>query len=80
MVNGAFAFTTGSFDFRLEQREALIQFLDRERVEILPGELEDQIVLAAGKSLFDVHRATNVDPRGGDVNKSRGAYRPRKTP
>jgi len=49
MVNGAFHLLPAANDFRFEQLDALGQFLDRERVEVLPGELRGGVVLATGK-------------------------------
>lgn len=77
MVNGPFAFTTGPLDFGLEQRDPLVQFVHRKRIEILFRQLGGQVVLTARKILVQVHRLANVDPAGGDVNKRRGSYWPR---
>jgi len=49
MVNGAFHLLPAACDFRLEQLDALGQFLDRKGVEVLPGELRGVVVLATGK-------------------------------
>lgn len=49
MVNGAFHLLPAAGDFCFEQLDALGQFLDRKRVEVLPGELHGGVVLATGK-------------------------------
>ena len=49
MVNGAFHLLSAACDFRFEKLDALGQFLDREGVEVLPGELRGGVVLATGK-------------------------------
>jgi NADPH:quinone reductase len=49
MVNGAFHLLPAARDFRFEQLDALGQFLDRKRVEVLPGQLRGGVVLATGK-------------------------------
>ncbi len=54
MVNGAFNFSAGPRDLRLQRGNALAQFLDRQRVEILSGQLREQIAGAPGK-VFGVH-------------------------
>ncbi len=69
MVNGALHLYLASRDLGFEQRDALFEFLDRKRIEILPAELCRKIVLAAGKVFVRVHRKPNVDRRPGDVNK-----------
>ena len=49
MVNGAFHLLPAARDFRFEKLDALGQFLDREGIEVLPGELRGGVVLATGK-------------------------------
>lgn len=74
MVNGAFNPRSGSSYLRLEQFDPLLQLLDRERVEVLHGQLAEQIVLATRKVFVGVHRTRNVDRGRGDVNKAKGSY------
>lgn len=49
MVNGAFLFLPAARDFGFQQRDPLIQFLDREGVEILFAERCGGIVFPARK-------------------------------
>ena len=74
MVNGAFFSRSGPGDLRLEQLDAFLQFLDRERIEILLAQLLGEIVLATRKVFVGFHRATNVDRWQRDVNKTPGSY------
>ena len=55
MMNSALHLVATAFDFRFKQRDALLQFLDRIGIEILPAELGDKIVLAPGKIFVCVH-------------------------
>lgn len=55
MVNGAFNPRSAPGDLGLERGDALVEFLDRERVEVLHRELAEQIVLATRKILVGVH-------------------------
>lgn len=73
MVNGAFHLLPATRDFRFEQLDTLGQFLDRKRVEILPGELRGGVVLATGKiglvhcsAASDAIRVKSSDP--GSIN------------
>ncbi len=72
MINGALDPGAGPRDLGLEQRDALVQLLDRERIEILAAQLGDQIVLATRKIFVGVHRSRSVDRRRVDVNKAPG--------
>lgn len=56
MVNGAFQPRSTSDDLGLEGGDALLQLLDRERVEVLHRQLAEQIVLAMRKILVGVHQ------------------------
>jgi len=71
MVNGALHSHFCSNDLGFEQRDALLEFLDRKRVEVLLAKLGRQIVLATRKIFVGVHRASSVDRGQGDVNNSR---------
>ncbi len=70
MINGAVYFHPTSLDLRFQRRDALVQFLDRKRIEVLPRELEKQVVLATRKIFVGVHHPQNVDPATGDVNNA----------
>lgn len=49
MVNGALNNITASGDFRLEQRDALVQLIHRKGIDVLARELGGGVVLSAGK-------------------------------
>ncbi len=78
MVNGAFNPRFASRDLGFEQRDALLQLLDRKRVEVLLAQLGSQIVLATRKIFVGVHRASSVDRGRGDVNNPRVRTGPAK--
>jgi NADPH2:quinone reductase len=58
-----------SRDLALQHRDPRIEFGDRQRIEVLPHECVKQIV-GTGGGVFQVHRASNVDPHPSDVNKA----------
>ena len=70
MVNGAFNFLARARYLGLERVDALGQFRNRERVEILARKLCDQVAGAAGKAVVGFHRAI-VDAGEAGVNKRR---------
>lgn len=72
MINRAVDPGPGPGDFGLEQRDALVQLLDGERIEVLAAQLGDQVVLATRKILVGVHRTGSVDRGQADVNKAPG--------
>lgn len=78
MVNGALHSRFCSLDLGFEQRDALLAFLDRERVEVLLAQLGGQIVLATRKIFVGVHRVSSVDRGRGDVNNTRIGTDPAK--
>lgn len=78
MVNSAFNFCFGSRNFTFERRDALVQFVDRQRIEILHRQLAEEVVLATRKFFVGVHLGSNVDRGGHDVNKAAGFYGARK--
>lgn len=79
MVNGALHPRFCSLDFGFEQRDALLAFLDRERVEVLLAQLGGQIVLATRQIFIGVH-GHSVDRGDRHVNKAPGSYGARKNP
>jgi len=44
MINGAIDPRPGTGDFRLEQGDAFVKFVDRKGIEILPGKLRQGVV------------------------------------
>jgi hypothetical protein len=68
MVNGALHSRFCSDDLGFEQLDALLQLLDRERIEVLPAQLGSQIVLATRKVFVGVHRRHSVGWRAFLVN------------
>ena len=68
MHRGALHMSLNAFDFGLEQCDALLKFLDRHRVEVLPAERDERIVGLAWEKVFEVH-AGIVDLRETAVNK-----------
>ena len=54
MVNGAFYFHAGAGDFAFQRRDPHFQLGYRQRIEILPRELCEQIV-GTGKCVVQVH-------------------------
>ena len=79
MVNGAFALYADASDFGLEQGDPFVELVDRIGIEVLPGQLRHQIVLATRQIFVGVH-AGSVDRGQGDVNKASGSYGARKNP
>ncbi|MDB5711994.1 MAG: NAD(P)H-quinone oxidoreductase, partial [Sphingomonas bacterium] len=71
MVNGAFHFSAGTGDFRLEHRDPLLEFLDRQRIEVLAHQLRERVARFFRQELVKIH-GQNVDRRGDDVNKAAG--------
>ena len=71
MVNGAFHFSTRPGDFRLEHRDPLLEFLDRQRIEVLAHQFRERVARFFRQELVQIH-AQNVDRRGDDVNKAAG--------
>lgn len=55
MVNGALGMIADAGDLGLERGNARIEFGDRERVEILPGERGERVVGLAGQEIVRVH-------------------------
>lgn len=49
MVNGAFNPLTNAVNLGLQRRDARVQFVDRQGVEVLAGQFGDKIAGAAGK-------------------------------
>ncbi len=71
MLNGAIHLVPASRDFDFEKLDALGQFLDREWIEVLPGELRGGVVDATGKIVrfhcavaSDAARAMSSGPHG----------------
>ena len=61
MLNGAVHLLPAARDLGFEQLDAIGEFLDRERVEILPGELRGGVVDATGKIVrFHCHAASDA--------------------
>lgn len=77
MVNGVLNFAFTPRNFACQQRDAFVQLIDRERIEVLLAQLGGEVVLATRQVFVCVH-AVNVDPGRGDVNKTQGFYRERK--
>lgn len=62
MVNGPAELLFRSVDFGCEQRDALLQFGNGKRVEILPYQQAENVAFTAtGKKVVRVH-GMNVDP------------------
>jgi NADPH2:quinone reductase len=59
-----------SCDLRSESLDSRLQFVDRQRVEILPGEQHERVVGLAWEEVVEVHRRS-VDPPRRGVNKRR---------
>ena len=78
MVNSAFNFCFGSRNFTFERRDALVQLVDRQWIEVLHRQLAEEVVRATRQVFVGVHPATNVDRGGHDVNKAAGFYGARK--
>ena len=57
MVNGAVDSCASADDFRLQYLYARIQFVDRERIEILLGKRDERVAGCLGKEVFQVHKA-----------------------
>ena len=68
MVNGAFKLSSRADDLGLERRDTRVEFLHRERIEVLATERGDGIVAALGKDFLAIH-GCNVDPIRASVNK-----------
>jgi len=51
-----------ALDLSLQRGNALGQLLDRQWIEILPGELDQRIAGFAREEVFQIHRAGIVDP------------------
>jgi len=79
MVNGAFNPRFASRDLGLEQRDALLQFLDRKGIEVLLAQLSREIVPATRQIFIGVH-GPSVDRGKRHVNNGCGSYGPRKNP
>ncbi len=69
MVNGAFKLSSNADDLGLERRDARLELLHRERVEILARKRGNGIVGASGQDFLAIH-ACNVDPNGAAVNNA----------
>lgn len=78
-MNRALNLCATSLDLGFERGDALVQFLDRKRIEVLPRELEKQVVLATRKIFVGVHHPLNVDPATGDVNNAGPMLFPKAT-
>ena len=68
MVNRAIDFLSRPGDLRFEQGDPLVQFVDRQGVEILLGELAQRVVRWPWLDVIDIH-GHSVDPIGDAVNK-----------
>jgi len=55
MVNGVLNFTFAPRDFAFQQRDALTQLVDRQRVKILLAQLGGKVVLATRKVFVGLH-------------------------
>ena len=71
MVNGAFHLGPRPGDLRLQRRDPLLEFLDRQGSEILAHEFGERVARFFRQELVQIH-AQNVDRPGGDVNKAAG--------
>ena len=68
MVNGFLNFGAAAFDLTLDERNPLLELVDRQMIDILPGEDFHRVVGALGEKIVWLHR-DNVDPDGPHVNK-----------
>ena len=68
MINRTIDPCPGANDFGLEQRNARVEFVHREGVEVLPGELRQKVVRRPGLDIVEIHTC-KVDPFGDAVNK-----------
>lgn len=69
MVNGMINFCTTSDDFGLERRDARVQLINRQAIEIVARELRERVIGSARENFFSVH-AANVDRSAQQVNKA----------
>lgn len=70
MINGGVNFAPDARNFRLQRRNPGMQLVDREGIEILPGERGEGIALPFWKNIVHIH-AESVDRCVGHVNKPR---------
>lgn len=70
MVNAGTNLFTGAVDFRLQCRDTVMKFVDRERVEILKRQAFQGIVGPLGQIVIHVHSG-NVDAIAVAVNMAR---------
>ena len=70
MVNGAVDSGLRAGDFRFEQRDPRLQFVDRKRIEILFGQHNQRIAGILGQDVIQVHGRI-VDQGPESVNEAR---------
>ena len=68
MVNGVFNFSAATANLGFERGDPRFQLVDRQMIDILPGELLHRIVGALGEKIVGLH-GHSVDPCGPHVNK-----------
>ena len=69
MVNGAFNFSSCADDLGLERDDPRLQFLGRERIEVLATERDNGIVGTLRQDFLAIH-GHSVDPNGSAVNNA----------
>ena len=55
MLAGSIHVRLDSRDFGLQSRDPRLELLDRHRVEVLPGKLDQRIARLAGEEVFQIH-------------------------
>jgi len=68
MVNGVVYSCAAARDLGFERGDALLKFVDRQMIDILPDELFHRIVGALREKIVGLH-GHSVDPSGPHVNK-----------
>ena len=64
MINGAGDLRSCPLDLGLQQLDALVQLVDRQRVKVLAAKLGDKVVLAARQIFVGVHRDAALTLKG----------------
>ena len=73
MVNGLLNFGATARDLPLQRCYPLLQLVDGQMIDVLPGELLHRVVGALREKIVRLH-ILNVDPDGAHVNKPFARY------
>ncbi len=73
MVNGEIGLGPGTDDLGLQRGDPTLQFLDRKRIEILPRQLGEEVVVTLRGKIVGLH-VSSVDRRPAHVNKPDAEY------